>query len=70
MTRVTWVCLVVHKCIHVISLYWAIGMIRVMALHLVVLNRRGDMDDSTCDHVCGVLENVNCSDGLGGDICM
>ena len=69
MTRVTWVCLVVHGCMCTISLYKAIERIRVMALHVGVLNRRGNMVDSTCDYVHGVLGNVSYSDGPRGDIC-
>ena len=65
-TKVTWVCLVVHGCMYVISLYRVIGVIRVMALHSGVLYGSGDMANSPCDHVCGVLVNVSYSDEAGG----
>ena len=52
-----------------ISLYKVIGVIRVMALRLGVLNGSCDMVNSAYDCVCGVLANVSCSDRLGGDIC-
>ena len=68
-TRATWVCLVVYGCMCMILSYKVIWMIRVMALHLGVMNRRGDVVDSTCDCVHSVTAKVSCSDGLGGDIC-
>ena len=67
--RLFGVCLVVHGCRHAITLHRVIGMIRVMTSHLGVVYGSLGTVKSACDHVCGVLANVSCSDGAGGDIC-
>ena len=69
MTRTTWVCLVAYGCILATLLYRMIGRIRVMALHLGVMNGGGDMVNRACDCVCGVMVKVRCPDRPGGDIC-
>ena len=46
--------------IFVISLYRVIGRIRMMTLHLGVLNEESDMGGRTWDHVCDVSAKIRC----------
>ena len=62
-------CLVVYGCMLAISLYRVIRRIKTIALHLGVMNGRGDMVDRACDYVCGTMMKIRCSGSLGGDIC-
>ena len=55
--------------IFVISLYRVIGRIRVMTLHLGVLNEESDMRGRTWDRVRGVLAKIRCPCGSGVGIC-
>ena len=69
MTRMTWVCLVAYGYMLAISLYKVIGRIRVMNLHLGVVNGGGHMIDRAWDHVRSTTAKVGCPGGPGGDIC-
>ena len=55
--------------IFAISLYRVIGRIRVMTLHLGVLNGESDMKGRTWDRVCGVSAKIRCPRDLGVGIC-
>ena len=46
--------------IFMISLYRVIGRIRMMTLHLGVLNEESDMRGRTWDRVCGVSGKIRC----------
>ena len=52
-----------------ISLYRVIGRIRVMTLHLGVLNEESDMRGRTWDHVHGVSAKIRCPRDSGVGIC-
>ena len=55
--------------IFAISLYRVIGRIRVMTLHLGVLNEESDMRGRTWDCVRGVSAKIRCPRGSGVGIC-
>ena len=55
--------------IFAILLYRVIGRIRMMTLHLGVLNEESDMRGRTWDHVHGVSVKIRCPRGLGVGIC-
>ena len=55
--------------IFAISLYRVIGRIRVMTLHLGVLNGESDTMGRTWDHVCGVSVKIRCPHDSGVGIC-
>ena len=55
--------------IFAISLYRVIGRIRMMTLHLGVLNEESDMGGRTWDCVHGVSAKIRCPHGLGVGIC-
>ena len=55
--------------IFTILLYRVIGRIRVMTLHLGVLNEESDMRGRAWDRVCGILAKIRCPRGLGVGIC-
>ena len=55
--------------IFAILLYRVIGRIRVMTLHLGVLNGESDTKGRTCDRVCGVLAKIRCPRDSGVGIC-
>ena len=55
--------------IFAISLYRVIGRIRMMTLHLGVLNEESDMGGRTWNHVCGISVKLRCPRGLGVGIC-
>ena len=55
--------------IFMISLYRVIGRIRMMTLHLGVLNEESDMRGRTWDRVCGVSAKISCPHGPGVGIC-
>ena len=52
-----------------ISLYRVIGRIRVMTLHLGVLNVESDTMGKTWDRVCGVSAKIRCPRDSGVGIC-
>ena len=52
-----------------ISLYRVIGRIRVMTLHLGVLNEESDMRGRTWDRVRGVSAKIRCPRDSGVGIC-
>ena len=52
-----------------ISLYRVIGGIRMMTLHLGVLNGEIDTMDRIWDRLCDVLAKVSCPADSGGGIC-
>ena len=49
-----------------ITLDRVIGAMRMMTSHLRVVYGSIGTVNGTCDHVCGVLVNVSCSDRAGG----
>ena len=51
-----------------ISLYRVIGRIRVMTLHLGVLNGEIGMMDGTQDHLRDVSAKISCPADLGGKV--
>ena len=53
----------------VISLYRAIGRIRMMTLHLGMLNREIDTMDRTWNHLHDVSAKISCPADLGRGIC-
>ena len=53
----------------VILLYRVIGRIRMMTLHLGVLNGEIGTRDRTQDRLCDVLTKISCPPDLGGGIC-
>ena len=55
--------------IFAISLYRVIGRIRVMTLHLGVLNEESDTRGRTWDHVRGVSVKIRCPHDSGVGIC-
>ena len=55
--------------IFAISLYRVIGRIRMMTLHLGVLNEESDMRGRTWDRVRGVSAKIRCPHGPGVGIC-
>ena len=55
--------------IFAISLYRVIGRIRMMTLHLGVLNEESDMGGRTWNHVCGISVKLRCPRGPGVGIC-
>ena len=55
--------------IFTISLYRVIGRIRVMTLHLGVLNEESDTRGRTWDRVRGVLAKIRCPRDSGVGIC-
>ena len=55
--------------IFAILLYRVIGRIRVMTLHLGVLNEESDTKGRTWDRVRGVLAKIRCPRDLGVGIC-
>ena len=55
--------------IFAISLYRVIGRIRMMTLHLVVLNEESDMGGRTWDRVRGISAKIRCPRGLRVGIC-
>ena len=55
--------------IFTISLYRVIGRIRMMTLHLGVLNEESDMRGRTWDRVRGVSAKIRCPRGPGVGIC-
>ena len=55
--------------IFVISLYRVIGRIRMMTLHLGVLNEESDMGGRTWDCVRGMSVKLRCHRDLGVGIC-
>ena len=55
--------------IFTISLYRVIGRIRVMTLHLGVLNEESDMRGRTWDRVRGILAKIRCPRDSGVGIC-
>ena len=55
--------------IFAISLYRMIGRIRMMTLHLGVLNEESDTGGRTWDHVRGISAKIRCPRGLGVGIC-
>ena len=55
--------------IFAISLYRVIGRIRVMTLHLGVLNEESDMRGRTWDRVHGVSGKIRCPRDSGVGIC-
>ena len=67
MTRMTWVCLVTYGYMLTMLLYKVIGRIRVMALHLEVVNGGSDMIDRACDHVHGAMAKIRYPGSMGGD---
>ena len=52
-----------------ISLFRVIGRIRVMTLHLGVLNEESDTRGRTCGRVRGVSAKIRCPHGPGVGIC-
>ena len=52
-----------------ISLYRVIGRIRMMTLHLGVLNEESDMRGRTWDRVRGISEKIRYPHGSGVGIC-
>ena len=55
--------------IFAISLYRVIGRIRMMTLHLGVMDEGSDMGGRTWDRVCDVLVKIRCPCGPGVGIC-
>ena len=55
--------------IFAILLYRMIGRIRMMTLHLGVLNEESDMGGRTWNHVRGVSVKIRCPRGPGVGIC-
>ena len=55
--------------IFAISLYRVIGRIRMMTLHLGVLNEESDTRGRTWDRVHGVSVKIRCPHGPGVGIC-
>ena len=55
--------------IFAISLYRVIGRIRMMTLHLGVMNEGSDMGGRTWDRVCDVSVKIRCPHGSGVGIC-
>ena len=55
--------------IFAISLYRVIGRIRVMTLHLRVLNGESDTMGRTWDRVCGISAKIRCPRDSGVGIC-
>ena len=55
--------------IFTVSLYRVIGRIRVMTLHLGVLNGESDMKGRTWDRVCGISAKIRCPRDLRVGIC-
>ena len=55
--------------IFVILLYRVIGRIRVMTLHLGVLNGESDTKGRTWDRVCGISVKIRCPCDSGVGIC-
>ena len=55
--------------IFTILLYRVIGRIRMMTLHLGVLNEESDMKGRTWDRVHGVLAKIRCPCDSGVGIC-
>ena len=55
--------------IFTISLYRMIGRIRMMTLHLGVLNEESDTGGGTWDRVRGVSAKIRCLHGSGVGIC-
>ena len=55
--------------IFTISLYRVIGRIRIMTLHLGVMNEESDMGGSTWDRVHDVSVKIRCPRGSGVGIC-
>ena len=55
--------------IFAISLYRMIGRIRMMTLHLGVLNEESDMRGRTWDCVRGISGKIRCPHGPGVGIC-
>ena len=55
--------------IFAISLYRVIGKIRMMTLHLGVLNEESDTRGRTWDCVRGVSAKIRCPRDSGGGIC-
>ena len=52
-----------------ISLYRVIQRVRVMTLHLGVVNGEIGMGDRACDCFCDVLAMISCPGDLGVGIC-
>ena len=55
--------------IFAILLYRVIGRIRMMTLHLGVMNEGSDMGGRTWDHVRDVSAKIRCPHGSGVGIC-
>ena len=55
--------------IFAISLYKVIGRIRMMTLHLGVLNKDSDMRGRTWDRIRGISSKIRCPCGPGVGIC-
>ena len=55
--------------IFAIPLYRVIGRIRMMTLHLGVLNEESDMRGRTWDRVRGISAKIRCRRGPGVGIC-
>ena len=55
--------------IFAISLYRMIGRIKMVTLHLKVLNRECDMRGRTWDRVRGISAKIRCPRDLGVGIC-
>ena len=55
--------------IFTISLYRVIGRIRMMTLHLGVLNEESDTRGRTWDRVRGISAKIRCPRGPGVSIC-
>ena len=58
MTRTTWVCLVTYGYMLTILLYRLIERIRMMTLHLGVVNGECDMVNRACGHVCSMTVRI------------
>ena len=52
-----------------ISLYRVIGGIRMMTLHLGIVNRRSDTIDRVCDRLHDMTVRTSCPGDSGGGIC-
>ena len=55
--------------IFAILLYRVIGRIRMMTLHLGVMNEESDMGGRTWDRVCDISAKIRCPCGSGVGIC-
>ena len=65
----TWVCLVACVYMQVILLYRVIGRIKMMTLHLGVVNEGSDMVDRAWDCLCDMTARISCPGDSGGGIC-